>query len=76
MAIYTTYGAVRGCCEHAHKTVRAAAECIAHDRVECAKQGGYTDRLIRECLSRADIVSYDVTHGPGRPYMGDEPSDL
>lgn len=44
--IYTTYGSVRGCCGHRHRTPEAAQACIDRDQRGCASQGGYSDRSI------------------------------
>lgn len=41
---YTSYGNVRGCCGHRHRSREAAMGCIARDEAGCAKQGGYSDR--------------------------------
>jgi hypothetical protein len=37
---YTTYGSIRGGCDHRHATKAAAEKCLAHD------QAGYSDREI------------------------------
>ena len=43
---FTTYGPIRGCCGHRHKTRDAAERCRQQDQNGCASQstGGYTDR--------------------------------
>jgi len=43
---YTTYGSVRGCCGHRHRTIRAAVLCAANDQESCHDQGGYSDREV------------------------------
>ncbi len=65
--LYTTWGSVRGCCGHAHKTVEAAEACIDKDHRDCASQGGYSDREVRSIESRKELENYDVTQGPGTP---------
>jgi hypothetical protein len=46
MALYTTVGSVRGCCDHVHLDREAAERCLARDREGCASQGGYSDRRV------------------------------
>jgi len=41
---YQTYGSVRGCCDHHHRTISGAARCFLDDCSGCKKQGGYSDR--------------------------------
>lgn len=43
---YTTRGAVRGCCGHRHRSLRAAARCCYRDLLDCERQGGYSDRMV------------------------------
>ena len=43
MKAYTTWGPVRGCCNHAHQTPETAMKCLAQDRRGCKNQGGYSD---------------------------------
>ena len=64
--LYTTWGSVRGCCGHAHKTAEAAEECINQDAHGCMLAGGYSDREVRAIESRKDLEDYDVTKGPGK----------
>ena len=46
--VYYTEGSVRGSCPHMHRSLRAAARCVADDMKGCARQGGYSDRdLVR-----------------------------
>ena len=66
---YTTWGSVRGDCGHVHKTAESAEKCIEKDNSGCHKQGGYSDRRIREIESRADLLNYDTTKGPGKPTL-------
>lgn len=66
MALYTTFGQVRGCCGHAHKTVEAAEKCRAEDHRGCKAQGGYSDRHVREIESRRELETYSLPQGPGR----------
>jgi len=44
--IFSTYGSVRGCCGHRHKSRAAAEKCLANDQAGCKSQGGYSDREI------------------------------
>lgn len=46
MSHYTTRGSVRGCCGHAHTTIRAAVNCLSRDQRGCYNAGGYSDRSI------------------------------
>ena len=46
IAAYTTYGPIRGCCEHRHRDNASAAACVARDYKACLKQGGYSDRQV------------------------------
>jgi len=46
MALYTTYGHVRGLCGHRHQSESAAGQCVARDQNGCASQGGYSDRTV------------------------------
>jgi hypothetical protein len=64
---YTTWGAIRGGCGHAHRTSEAARRCLSKDRRGCQAQGGYSDREIRYITSAAESKVYDVTRGPGQP---------
>lgn len=43
---YICSGDVRGECGVRHLSPAAAKECIARDHRACARQGGYSDRLI------------------------------
>ena len=45
---FTTYGSVRGCCGHLHKTIAAAETCLQRDQNGCGGQGGYSDREVVE----------------------------
>ena len=64
---YTTWGSVRGCCGHMHKTADAAERCIAKDDRGCKMQGGYSDRVVHVVSHRDQVSNYDVTVGPGIP---------
>lgn len=44
--LYTTVGDVRGCCDHKHRSIRTAVECLGRDQGRCARQGGYSDRIV------------------------------
>jgi hypothetical protein len=65
MVAFTTWGSDRGCCGHAHKTIRAAEDCIGRDDRGCATRGRYSDRVIRLIRERGELQSYDATLGPG-----------
>lgn len=65
--LYTTWGPVRGCCGHAHRTLQAAYECFCADVNGCATQGGYSDRDIHRIEDRDELRNFDVTQGPGEP---------
>lgn len=53
---YTTTGSVRGSCGHYHRTEEGAQKCIDSDMVGCVRQGGYSDRYIREVRAGARIT--------------------
>jgi hypothetical protein len=65
MKAYTTWGPVRGCCNHAHQTPGTAMKCLAQDRRGCKKQGGYSDRQVRRISTMRDLRFFDVQNGPG-----------
>lgn len=44
---YETYGSVRGCCGHRHRSIATAVACIGRDHAGCVAQGGYSDRYVR-----------------------------
>jgi hypothetical protein len=44
---YTCKGSVRGSCGHVHRTLSGASQCCKRDRRACKKQGGYSDRDVR-----------------------------
>jgi hypothetical protein len=44
---FTTWGPVRGCCGHAHRSIAAAVQCKQRDYAGCRRQGGYSDRQVR-----------------------------
>ncbi len=44
--IFSTYGSVRGCCGHKHKTREGADKCLTSDQKGCKSQGGYSDRSV------------------------------
>ena len=66
MALYTTWGSVRGCCGHEHRTEEAAEACASKDQRACARVGGYSDRKVRK-ISRGETEGYIVDEGPGKP---------
>ena len=63
---YTTWGSIRGGCDHEHRTLGAAYRCLRRDERGCAAQGGYSDRRIRALDPEHVRGEYDVTQGPGR----------
>lgn len=70
---YTTWGSGRGDCGHLHLTREGAKQCLARDRRSCRRQGGTSDRVIRQIEGdtladvRHILANYDVVHGPGIP---------
>lgn len=67
--LFTSFGPIRGGCDHVHKTLFEVVECIEHDRSGCRGQGGYSDRQIRIINDKKEIQSYDMTVGPGRKLL-------
>lgn len=66
---YTTWGPVRGCCGHRHRTIRAASACCDRDHRDVVRGHGetaYSDREVR-VLRDGDTLSHDVRRGPGEP---------
>jgi len=51
---YLCSGDVRGECGVRHLSRAAAEECIARDQRACARQGGYSDRVIIRVTTRGD----------------------
>jgi len=43
---YVTKGAKRGSCEHKHRTVEYAYNCLRHDFQACQKEGTVSDRRV------------------------------
>lgn len=73
MFYYTTWGPIRGGCGHKHRTLAGAVRCLARDRAGCARQGGYSDRMLRVLESGQSVEAYDVAKGPGfRPESAEE----
>ena len=70
--MYTTWGPVRQGCDHAHKTIETALDCLHRDRSGAASQGGYSDRSIRIIEDRAEASAYDMQRGPGRSLTPEE----
>ena len=46
MKTYTTDGPVRGCCNHAHRSLETAQRCADQDAKDCSRHGGYSDRSV------------------------------
>ena len=46
MTGFTTYGELRGCCGHAHRTEETAEICRRRDIFGCFRQGEYSDRKV------------------------------
>ena len=65
---YTTIGNVRECCDHDHRSVVAATECVRRDHRGCQRVGGYSDRRIyaRNAEHRTSGRAY-LRAEPGRP---------
>lgn len=57
--IYVCVGRVRGSCGHQHRAASGALRCLAADQGRCSRQGGYSDRAIRD----NDGEWYDVIDG-------------
>lgn len=51
---YTCVGSVRSDCEIKHRTREAAERCCALDQYYCAKQGGYSDRFVKEVVEEEE----------------------
>lgn len=62
MKTYTTYGSVRGCCGHKHKTSEAAEKCLDRDQKGCRSQGGYSDRSVVE-VGEDGYLYHDASDG-------------
>ncbi len=58
MIAFTTWGSVRGCCDHAHRTLQAAEQCIERDHRACAERGSRSDRTVRLIRERRELQSY------------------
>lgn len=43
---YICTGSVRGQCQHIHRTLTGAVDCLRRDRRACKRQGGYSDRAV------------------------------
>lgn len=65
MTTYTTTGKVRGCCQHRHRTIKAALDCLSRDLNYCCERGGYSDRYLvyddLTPLSEADCAEAEQT---------------
>ncbi|HKU98457.1 MAG TPA: hypothetical protein VJR58_24405 [Vineibacter sp.] len=46
MAVYTTYGPVRGCSGVKHRTREAAEQAVKRDQGNCIRQGTRSDRRV------------------------------
>jgi len=67
--MFTTWGPVRGCCGHAHRTREAAEACIDRDDRGCKAGCGrdaYSDRGVRVIDHRDPLEAFSTTQGPGR----------
>lgn len=55
-------GSVRGRCKHKHRTIAGANRCLRRDKMGCAMQGGYSDRILYkvEILSDSATMAYPV----------------
>lgn len=61
---WTTYGPVRGCCGHRHRSERTARAYLRQDAEGCATQGGYSDRRVVRVGD--ETVGYADRCGMGR----------
>ena len=68
MALYTTYGAVRGYCGHNHQNRTTALACLRRDREGCAAQGGYSDRGVYAIDAEGYLMCEDGSPEEYRKY--------
>ena len=68
MSRYTTWGPISGGCQHAHRSVEQAQNCLQMSKVKFEKKGQPFDREIREIEDRNEAINYDPQRGPGRVY--------
>ena len=66
MELYTTWGSVRQGCNHAHRSIKAAKNCIRADNRGCHWQGGYSDRFIWVIGDANEATDYCTNRGPGQ----------
>jgi hypothetical protein len=64
---YTTYGDIRGCCGHRHKTIETAETCLGRDQRGCASRRGYSDRSVVRIGDDGNLydLSGEWVPGPG-----------
>ncbi len=62
MTYFIAIGSVRGACGHKHQSEDAAEACIAADQRACARQGGYSDRVVAARRPRFDAGEYVHAH--------------
>ncbi len=74
--MYTTWGSVRQGCDHAHKSIETALDCLHRDQSGTASQGGYSDRSIRVLEPGDSASAYDTQRGPGRPLTEEEQEEI
>ena len=71
MQTYTTVGAVRGSCNHQHRTIDSALRCLRQDQRGCKTTGGYSDRRITYSdgkeLSENDVQYLAAAEAARRP---------
>lgn len=70
--VYTTWGSVRGCCGHRHKTPETAEACRARDNRACAgfSGNGYSDRAVYVTEANDPYIDgYHTTKHPGKFYL-------
>jgi hypothetical protein len=62
MTYFIAVGPVRGSCGHKHKSEHAAEACIAADQKACARQGGYSDRVVAARRPRFNVDAFVHAH--------------
>lgn len=74
--VYTTWGPVRGGCGRVYASIEEAGRAVRQDQRDVRRGhpgGGYSDREVRVVDSAEQATRYDVTRGPGRRVVDEEP---
>lgn len=69
MRYLTTWGKIRGCCGHLHRTIEAAEACLARHMANCRSKGEYSDRRVFMLSGWEEICSYGLSCNPGTTYV-------